>query len=239
MIVSGGNQTSDLDESRAVGEACVARRWTVREAITSSRPAAIAGATALVIAAFAAARSTTIPLACAVAIGATAPAVLVDVLDRRLPDRMVAGAAIIGAAAAGLTTVVGGRVDIVGAFVGAGLMAAPILLAHLVSPSSMGFGDVKLAVVLGAALGLVAPTLPILALFVGCALTVVAGLTLRVRALAFGPGLAAGAVTALALTAWAPHLTNDITGSGSATDPITTSMQQHARELPAVHGGTA
>ena len=83
--------------------------------------------------------------------------------------------------------------------VGTGLMALPPLLIHLVAPGAMGFGDVKLAAVLGAALGVLAPVLAIPALATATALTLVVAACTRRVAVPFGPGLVAGVGAALAL----------------------------------------
>jgi leader peptidase (prepilin peptidase)/N-methyltransferase len=92
---------------------------------------------------------------------------------------------------------------------GRGLLAGAIAFAaffvlHVVSPRSMGFGDVKLAFVLGLSLGCVGWGEMILGLFLGFLYGAVIGLVLiaaRLRAknqaVPFGPFLVAGAVTAL------------------------------------------
>jgi leader peptidase (prepilin peptidase)/N-methyltransferase len=74
-----------------------------------------------------------------------------------------------------------------------------------VYPSGMGFGDVKLALLMGLALGWVAATGPgaaymvMVALFVGCVAGIVFGLAVRLvrgrgGAFPFGPALALGAI---------------------------------------------
>jgi leader peptidase (prepilin peptidase)/N-methyltransferase len=75
---------------------------------------------------------------------------------------------------------------------------------HMVSPRSMGFGDVKLAFVLGLSLGWLAWGEVLLGLFLGFLYGALVGIALivaRVRkrneALPFGPFLAAGALTAI------------------------------------------
>jgi leader peptidase (prepilin peptidase) / N-methyltransferase len=75
---------------------------------------------------------------------------------------------------------------------------------HLVSPRSMGFGDVKLAFVLGLSLGWLGWGEVVLGLFLGFLYGALVGLALlafrlreRNQALPFGPFLAAGALTAL------------------------------------------
>ena len=83
------------------------------------------------------------------------PAVLVDTQQRRLPDVWILGAAIVALIARRHRLehrIIDDRRRLVWPR-GAALMAAPLLVLHLVSPPSMGFGDVKLALLLGAAVG--------------------------------------------------------------------------------------
>ena len=87
------------------------------------------------------------------------------------------------------------------------LLAVPTVVffvLHLVSPRSMGFGDVKLSFTLGLALGFLGWGEMILGLFLGFLYGAVIGLILiatRVRgksqAVPFGPFLAGGALTAI------------------------------------------
>jgi leader peptidase (prepilin peptidase)/N-methyltransferase len=84
---------------------------------------------------------------------------------------------------------------------GAGVMALPLLVVHLAAPAAMGFGDVKLAAALGAALGVWDPTLGVPALAVAAGLTLLAAAWRRRTAMPFGPGLVTGAGAALALGA--------------------------------------
>ena len=93
--------------------------------------------------------------------------------------------------------------------IGRGLLAGVIAFAaffvlHLVSPRSMGFGDVKLSFTLGLSLGCVGWGEMVLGLFLGFLYGAVIGIVLitvskrgRGQAVPFGPFLAAGAVTAL------------------------------------------
>ncbi|WP_138996739.1 prepilin peptidase [Rhodococcus zopfii] len=125
----------------------------------------------------------------------------VDLLVRRLPNVLtVPGAVAVVALAAGAGS---GRA----ALAGAGLLAGPMLLAHLASPRSLGAGDVKLAVGVGAAAGVAGPVAWLLVAAGPPLLTATAGLLMRVgqrwrpRA---GPGLVPHgpsmcAVTVLAL----------------------------------------
>ena len=94
-----------------------------------------------------------------------------------------------------------------------GLLAAVIAFAiffvlHLVSPRSMGFGDVKLSFTLGLALGVLGWGELVLGLFLGFFYGAVIGLILiatkfrgKGQAVPFGPFLAAGAITAVLIGA--------------------------------------
>jgi leader peptidase (prepilin peptidase) / N-methyltransferase len=124
-------------------------------------------------------------------------AALVDAVEHRLPNALV-GAAVIPVVLAMATAWVSGPTSVVGgALIGAGLVGGPLLVTHLVSPAGMGFGDVKSAAVLGAALGLINAQIAVLALLFGLSGAAVWALAGRHRSIALGPGLVAGAVLAL------------------------------------------
>ena len=74
-------------------------------------------------------------------------------------------------------------------------MAVPVLILHVVSPDSMGFGDVKAALVLGAAVGTIDWRLGAVALCLAALSGAVAGVLGRRRTIAFGPCLVFGAWT--------------------------------------------
>lgn len=186
--------SSTCDDStsatRAIG-------WTWRTAIADSAPAPLAVTVLAVAVALISSVSTTVPFAASIGVAATAPAVLVDIRERRLPNRLVARAAFLAAATSLLTEVAGADVAWANALTGAALMAAPLLIVHLVTPPAMGFGDVKLALVLGFAVGLVHPTGVLVALLAASAGTALFGLITRRRTVPFGPGLAVGATVVL------------------------------------------
>jgi len=123
-------------------------------------------------------------------------AALVDAVEHRLPNALVAMAAL-----PVLATVALAWSDDVGRSTLAGLafLGGPLLLTHLVVPAGMGFGDVKAGLVLGAALGLVDAQLALLALVLGLAAGAGYGLTRRARSIPLGPFLVAGAIAALAV----------------------------------------
>ena len=78
-------------------------------------------------------------------------------------------------------------------------VGGPLLVTHLIAPRGMGFGDVKAGAVLGAALGLLAAPLAVLALVLGLLAAATFGLLRRLRTIALGPALVAGAVLALTI----------------------------------------
>ena len=121
-------------------------------------------------------------------------AALIDVREGRIPDELVLLALVPSA-----VTLVAGTVPPGDVALGIAVFAAPLFVIHVMSPRSMGFGDVKLAIPLGAALGAVDPALGLVALCVGSAATAIVGLTSRRSTLPFAPGLVAGALAALAL----------------------------------------
>jgi leader peptidase (prepilin peptidase)/N-methyltransferase len=140
-----------------------------------------------------------IPLA-PVAVVATA----IDVRWHRLPDRLTIGATVLLGSSVLVAAVATGEVALaVRAAGGAALLAGLLLLVHVVSPSGMGFGDVKLGVPLGLALGAASLADVVVAVVVASVLGTVAGLVVlvrhrdRARAFAFGPCLCLGAVLVL------------------------------------------
>ena len=137
------------------------------------------------------------PAILGIALLAGVAAAVVDVRTRRLPDALVV--------LAGLPVLVGVSVEAAhgspgaatGAAVGALGFGGPLLVAHLVTPTAVGFGDIKLAGALGAAVGLVDPRLGVLALCVASGVTALIGAVRREPTVPFGPGLVVGAAGAL------------------------------------------
>ena len=133
------------------------------------------------------------------------PLVLVDLRERRLPDGLTLG----GAASLLLLLAIEGAVtgDLgpwAGAVLGALAMSGVLLVLHLASPAGMGFGDVKLGLLLGVILGSRSVGLVPGALLVAGALGAIGGLVLMCKhrrrdvTLPFGPYLVLGTVAALA-----------------------------------------
>lgn len=90
------------------------------------------------------------------------------------------------------------------ALAGAAIAFGVLLLVHLVSPAGMGFGDVRLAFVLGLFLGWLSLAHVAVGLFLGFALGAVIGIGLmlfggrsRKDSVSFGPFLAGGAALAV------------------------------------------
>jgi leader peptidase (prepilin peptidase)/N-methyltransferase len=144
----------------------------------------------------------------AVAAAVLVPLVLVDLRARRLPDPLTlggAGALVVLLAVSGAWS--GDFGPLWRGLAGAGLLAGVLLLLHLVSPSGMGFGDVKLGLLLGVLVGCRGPGLALTTLLVAGLAGSLLGLTLAVATrrrhitLPFGPCLVLGAVVSLALSA--------------------------------------
>lgn len=154
---------------------------------------------ATLAAALLAARIPDVATSSAVTLAVLVPAALVDIRTRRLPDVWVGAAAVVFLLADASARAFGaGSPASPGAIVaGAAVLALPLLGLHLVSPAAMGFGDVKLAVVAGAALGATDWQLALPALALAAGGTATYGLVRRARHVAFGPGLVGAAIVAL------------------------------------------
>lgn len=139
-----------------------------------------------------------VPLASGLAVAVLVPPALIDVHYRRLPNRWVGSAALTFAIATALQVALGQQVDLRSAGLGAVVLAGPILALHLVSPSAMGFGDVKAGVVLGACLGAIDWQLALAGLALAAGATSVTAIVRDRSIVAFGPGLVAGSLIALA-----------------------------------------
>lgn len=99
-------------------------------------------------------QESTLPWALVVVVVSSAIAVgVADVRCRRIPNSFVSATALGGAIVACCAAATGTAAGFAG-FVAGGLVAGiPLLVVHLVSPSGIGFGDVKYAFALGACLG--------------------------------------------------------------------------------------
>ena len=89
----------------------------------------------------------------------------VDWREHRLPTRIIKRLAVATAVAGLIGMLLGAQqASLLDAAIGAAMFGGPILLAHLVAPAAMGFGDVRLGVVLGLWIGWHAPGLGLVAL---------------------------------------------------------------------------
>jgi leader peptidase (prepilin peptidase)/N-methyltransferase len=129
----------------------------------------------------------------------------IDLEHYIIPNRIVYPTLFSGFALLALASVIDGRwTSLEHAVAGAALFWGGLLVIHLISPRGMGFGDVRLAAVLGLFLGWLGLDHVFLAFFLGFVLGAVIGLLLillRLRSrkdhIPFGPFLAAGATIAV------------------------------------------
>ena len=131
---------------------------------------------------------------------------VIDLQVQRIPDRITFPTFFVSVPAIILVSIVEDATETIpGAFIGAAAYFFFLFVTHLVYPAGMGFGDVKLAAVMGLYLGWLGWTdlLPIAgplrlvfyALMLGCVLGVVFGLGVQIAtkkrgAFPFGPALA-------------------------------------------------
>ncbi|WP_407319033.1 A24 family peptidase [Isoptericola halotolerans] len=170
------------------------------------RRIAVGGALAVVWAIWASGPGWSTP-ALAVAAAAGVALGVVDAATHRLPDALTYPAtAVVGALLAVAALADGSWDAALRALLGAGALGAGYLLLHLVSPSGLGLGDVKLAVLLGVVSAWygwsvlwAAAVLPFLVGGLVALVLVVARRATRKTAIAFGPAMLVS--TALALTA--------------------------------------
>ena len=143
----------------------------------------------------------------AIAVGAVAGPLAVaagwpDLRERRIPNRVVL-AGLVATVVIALAVAFGGDRPVVGTVVGGAAMAGGMMLVlHLARPSSLGFGDVKLAAVLGALLGVVHWSLAAIMLGVASLIGAAgaAGITAWRRSIPFGTCMGIAALAALAAT---------------------------------------
>ena len=125
----------------------------------------------------------------------------VDRMCRQLPDALVVLAFLPTAMAAAVLTLQGSTTAVTGSGFGAAAWGLPLLFVHLVVPAGLGFGDVKAAGVIGAALGLTQD-----AVVVACGLVAAVALAAlqarhsRRTDVALGPSLVAGACVCLGVS---------------------------------------
>ncbi len=162
-----------------------------------SNPSTASNLSAMIgfVAAVAVASTVSVGLAVTTVVLIAAVAAMIDLREDRIPDELVLLALVPMALTLAAGVVSPGNVAL-----GIAVFAVPLLVIHVVSPRSMGFGDVKLAIPLGAALGAVDPAWGLFALCGASAATAAVGLASRRSVLPFAPGLVAGSLAALALS---------------------------------------
>src|SRR5690606_38518091 len=107
---------------------------------------AVAVAAAVAVTLLVAIAGGVVPAAAGLAIVMLIPAALVDLRERRLPDVWVATAVAVFAVATMVGWIIGDTPPAGDAALGALVVGGPILALHLLSPASMGFGDVKASI---------------------------------------------------------------------------------------------
>lgn len=134
--------------------------------------------------------------------------VAISVIDLELqiiPNRIVYPTIVVSLPLLALAAVAQGDIGrMETALAGAAIAFAILLVVHLISPTSMGFGDVRLAFILGLFLGWFDLSHVAIGLFAGFALGAIVGIGLmlfggrtRKDSVSFGPFLAAGAAVAV------------------------------------------
>jgi prepilin signal peptidase PulO-like enzyme (type II secretory pathway) len=135
-------------------------------------------------------------------------AAAVDIRTMLIPRRIVWVGFWVGLALLTATTLAtGGPEDLARSLAGAGLFFGVLFVTHVISPAGMGFGDVRLALLLGLYLGRLDLMLTAVGLFLACVFGVAMGLGVRrashgQRHFPFGPGLVAG--TMVTIWFWSP-----------------------------------
>jgi leader peptidase (prepilin peptidase)/N-methyltransferase len=123
----------------------------------------------------------------------------IDADVSRLPDRILVPSAIWTALCIALTMWITGPSAGINALIAALLSGGGFGLFHLYGRGALGFGDVKLAAIIGAATVLLSWSAVFYALIAGCVLAIAWATARREEVLAFGPWLALGAVMAVGL----------------------------------------
>lgn len=175
-----------------------ARRFPLLRAVATASPFWLVAAGTTAVLAFAATIHDRVPFGSGVAVALLTIAAIIDVQERRLPDSMVIAAAVAFAICVGIeTTAAEVDVSLAGMAGGVAAFGGPLLILHLVAPASMGFGDVKAGLVLGAAVGVVDWQLALAGLALAAGLTASVGVLTRASTIALGPGLVAASAIAL------------------------------------------
>ena len=152
--------------------------------------------------------SPALPAFCYLA-GIGVPLAVIDARCQRLPDALTLPSYPVALALLGLAALLlpGGAGHFLGALAGLALAWGVFLLQVLIYPAGLGWGDVKLAGLLGLYLGWLGLGALVAGLFLGYLFAAAAGLALiaarrasRKSRLPFGPYLLAGTFTAILLS---------------------------------------
>ena len=176
-----------------------ARRFPLLSVAASASPFWLVAAGTIAVLALVATLHDRVPFASGLTVAGLTIAALVDVRERRLPDSMIIAAATVFTICIGIeTTTREMDLSVIGMVGGVAAFGGPLLVLHLVAPASMGFGDVKAGLVLGAAIGVVDWQLALVGLALAAGLTAIVGILTRASTIAFGPGLVTASAIALA-----------------------------------------
>ncbi|HZP73495.1 MAG TPA: prepilin peptidase, partial [Gaiellaceae bacterium] len=194
--MSCGTELAWHDNVPLISYAVLRGRCRSCKATISWRYPAVEGATALLVAGAAWKFGLTWDLAVATVFLCVLVAISATDLERRIiPNRIVVPGAVVLLAA---NTALHPSVEWAAAGVGAGLF---FLIAALVKPGGMGMGDVKLAFLMGVALGRVVPVALLLGMIAAIVPSIVLfarhGRAARKMKIPFGPFLALGGVIGL------------------------------------------
>ena len=165
------------------------RRSVIRSVTRSARavgPLGRSAAIATTIIALVSALQNGVPAASAISVALLVPAATVDIVEQRLPNQIIAASALTLAIGLILNS---NNVTVRNVMLGVALLAGPLLVLHLIAPGSMGFGDVKMALVLGAAVGAVHWQLALVTIAFASGASATVALLRRMTEIALGPGL--------------------------------------------------
>lgn len=190
---------SDIATSPAARHTSAARRFPLLTVLATAPIVWPIAATAVLAIALWSTAHDRVPIGSGLAVAILAIAAIVDVRERRLPNTIVITASVAFWTAIAIEGATWG-LDLPVASVAGGIAAfgGPLLALHLVTPAAMGFGDVKTAMVLGAALGIVDWQLALAALALAAGVTATVGVATQASTIAFGPGLVAASAIMLA-----------------------------------------
>lgn len=176
-----------------------------RSGPTLARPLPVAVGAGVGLAAGIAAEAGTSGLAVGLVVGAVAAAAgIPDLCERRIPNVVVLAGLLAVVLVAGAVAVGGDRPVAGGVAGGAALGGGLLLALHLAHPAGLGFGDVKLGAVLGAAVAVIHWSLAAVTLGLASVIGALGALVLKGwrRSIPFGLCLGVAALVSVASAAW-------------------------------------